>query len=114
MEKVKIEYVNVTDVTPYANNPRKNEKAVAAVAKSIKEFGILQPLVIDSDGTLVAGHTRLLACLELGVERVPCVRAHDKRFYVKHDLRLAAPSVVLREEETIADNFVVTAKREQA
>lgn len=68
---------NVDLIIPYKNNPRKNEKAVDAVANSIERFGFLQPLVIDKDNVVVVGHTRLKAAKKLGMETVPCVYAED-------------------------------------
>ena len=65
------------DLIPYANNPRQNEDAVKLVAASIKEFGFKVPIVIDSGGVIVAGHTRLLAAKSLGLDRVPCIVADD-------------------------------------
>ena len=67
----------VSDLIPYANNPRNNVDAVDAVAASIAEFGFKVPMVIDSRGVIVAGHTRLLAARRLGLETVPCVIADD-------------------------------------
>ena len=67
----------VAELIPYAKNPRKNDQAVDAVAASIKEFGFKVPIVIDSDGVIVAGHTRLKAALLLGLKTVPCVVADD-------------------------------------
>ena len=67
----------IEELTPYAKNPRKNDQAVNAVAASIKEFGFKVPIVIDSDGVIVAGHTRLKAALLLGLKTVPCVVADD-------------------------------------
>ena len=67
----------VSELIPYANNPRNNEGAVDAVAASIREFGFKVPMVIDGDGVIVAGHTRLLAAKKLGLESVPCVVADD-------------------------------------
>lgn len=49
----------VKDLIPYANNPRNNEQAVDTVAKSIKEFGFTNPIVVDSDNVVINGHTRL-------------------------------------------------------
>ena len=72
-----IHEIAVDELTPYENNPRNNEKAVDAVAASIKEFGFKVPIVIDSAGVIVAGHTRLKAALLLGLETVPCVVADD-------------------------------------
>ncbi len=62
---------------PYVNNPRDNAKAVDKVAASIKEFGFKVPMIIDRDGVIVTGHTRLLAAQKLGLAQVPCVIADD-------------------------------------
>ena len=67
----------VNDLIPYANNPRHNEDAVKFVAESIKAFGFRVPIIVDSGNVIVAGHTRLLAAKELGIEKVPCIRADD-------------------------------------
>ncbi len=77
MDKLKIIYKNVDELTPYVNNPRNNEMAVEPVAKSIKEFGFKVPIIIDKDGEIVAGHTRLKAAKELELEEVPCIIADD-------------------------------------
>ena len=70
-----IEYLDVNDITPYPFNPRDNEKAIPAVAASIKNFGFLIPCVVDADNVLVAGHTRTEAAKLLGLTEVPCIRA---------------------------------------
>ena len=62
---------------PYEKNPRKNDDAVQYVANSIKEFGFRVPIVIDSDNTIVCGHTRWKASKLLNMETVPCVVADD-------------------------------------
>lgn len=67
----------VSQLIPYERNPRKNENAVPYVANSIKEFGFKVPIVIDKDDVIVAGHTRLLAAKQLGMETVPCIVADD-------------------------------------
>lgn len=64
-------------VIPYARNPRRNDEAVAAVAASLKEFGWRQPLVVDGEGVLVVGHTRLKAARQLGMTEVPVHVASD-------------------------------------
>lgn len=69
--------VNVKELIPYINNPRINEHAVDYVAASIKEFGFKQPIVIDKDNVIIAGHTRLEAAKKLKLETVPCVLADD-------------------------------------
>lgn len=53
------------DIHPYEKNPRKNEKAVEYVAKSIKEFGLLVPLVLDKNDVIAAGDTRYKAAKKL-------------------------------------------------
>lgn len=73
--RIQIEYWDINDITPYAYNPRDNEKAIPAVAASIKAFGFLVPCVIDDEGNLVAGHTRTEAAKLLGLTEVPCVKA---------------------------------------
>lgn len=77
MEKVKILYKKIDELVPYANNPRHNDGAVDAVAESIKEFGFKVPIIIDEDGEIIAGHTRLKASKKLGMEEVPCIVASD-------------------------------------
>lgn len=65
----------LSELTPYANNPRLNDGAVDAVAASIKAFGFKVPLVVTADGVIVAGHTRLKAAQKLGLKTVPCIIA---------------------------------------
>lgn len=65
------------EIRPYENNPRHNEAAVKYVANSLREFKWKQPIVIDKDGVIVAGHTRWQAAKSLGWETAPCVIADD-------------------------------------
>lgn len=74
---MKIIEKSVEELTPYENNPRKNDGAVDAVAASIREFGFKVPIIIDKAGVIVAGHTRLKAAKKLGMETVPCIIADD-------------------------------------
>lgn len=67
----------VSELIPYVNNARKNDQAVDAVASSIKNYGFKQPIVIDSQGEVIAGHTRLKAAKKLNMEQVPCIIADD-------------------------------------
>lgn len=69
--------LKIDELKPYANNPRDNTNAVDAVAASIKEFGFKVPIVIDKDNVIIAGHTRLMAAEQLGLEKVPCIVADD-------------------------------------
>ena len=62
---------------PYDKNPRRNDKAVEAVAKSIREFGFRQPIVVDAGGVIVVGHTRCKAALRPGLKTVPVHVAAD-------------------------------------
>lgn len=74
---IKIIEKKVADLIPYENNARINDGAVDAVANSIREFGIKNPIIIDKDNVIVCGHTRIKACEQLGIEKVPCVIADD-------------------------------------
>ena len=67
----------ITDIQPYEKNPRRNDEAVQYVAESIRVFGWKQPIVIDRNNIVIAGHTRLKAAKKLGLTKVPCVVADD-------------------------------------
>jgi DNA modification methylase len=68
---MEIELRPLAEIKPYEKNPRVNDMAVEAVARSIREFGFRQPIVVDGDGVIVVGHTRWKAAAKLGLERVP-------------------------------------------
>lgn len=70
-------FKSIEDIKPYENNPRINDKAVKHVKKSIKRFGFKNPIIVDSDGIIICGHTRYKASIELGLEEVPCIIADD-------------------------------------
>jgi DNA modification methylase len=72
-----IELWDIERVKEYARNPRCNEGAVEAVAKSIREFGFRVPVIVDAADILIAGHTRLKAARKLGLAKVPVIRADD-------------------------------------
>ncbi len=74
---MKIEERLISSILPYARNPRRNDQAINKVASSIKGFGFRQPIVVDKDGTVVAGHTRLEAAYKLGLKSVPVHVAED-------------------------------------
>ena len=74
---MRIEEIPVENIVGYSGNPRKNDNAVNYVANSIKEFGFKQPIVIDKNNEIVAGHTRLKAAIKLHMKTVPCIRADD-------------------------------------
>ena len=74
---IKIIEKDINELVPYENNARINDKAVDVVANSIEEFGFKQPIIIDKNNVIVAGHTRTLACKKLGITKVPCIVADD-------------------------------------
>ena len=75
--KMKVIEKATAELKPYENNPRINDNAVDAVAKSISEFGFKVPIVIDSANVIICGHTRWRAAQVLGLEKVPCIIADD-------------------------------------
>ena len=74
---MKVELRTINKIKPYEKNPRKNDQAVEAVAKSLTEFGFRQPIVVDEHGVIVVGHTRWKAAQKLGLETVPVHVARD-------------------------------------
>ena len=77
MENLKITYKAISEIKEYEKNPRKNDGAVDKVAASIKEFGFKNPIIIDKNGIIIAGHTRLKAAKKLGFDKVPTILADD-------------------------------------
>ena len=92
---MEIVFKSVKELIPYVNNTRThNEKQVKQIASSIKEFGFNNPILIDAENEVIAGHGRLLASELLNMEEVPCiVLGHltkaQKKAYVIADNRLA-------------------------
>ena len=77
MSQIQVTYKKTSEIIPYDKNPRKNAEAVKYVAESIKEFGFKNPIIIDKNNVIVAGHTRLLAAKRLKIDEVPCIYADD-------------------------------------
>lgn len=77
MKELYINYKQTNSLVPYEDNPRFNDDAVPAVAKSIKNFGFKDPIIIDKNNVIIAGHTRLKAAKLLGLEKVPTVLVDD-------------------------------------
>lgn len=77
MDELNVKYRKVADILPYEKNPRNNDDAVEAVAASIREFGFKIPIVITGENVIIAGHTRIKAAKQLGMETVPCIIADD-------------------------------------
>jgi len=90
-----IEWLETKWLIPYAKNSRTHSEAqVAQIAGSIKEFGFNNPVLIDEDNGIIAGHGRVMAAQKLGLQAVPCIRlAHlsdtQRKAYVIADNRLA-------------------------
>lgn len=72
--KLKTEKVSVVDLIEYENNPRRNDKAVSAVLESIRKFGYVNPIIINGENVILAGHTRTKALKQAGVESVEVIR----------------------------------------
>jgi len=70
---LQIKQIEVTKIVPYWRNPRKNEAAVAAVKASIERFGFTQPIILDAELCIIAGHTRYMAAKQIGLTKIPCV-----------------------------------------
>ena len=89
---------NIDDLIPYANNSRTHsEEQTNQVASSIKEFGFTNPILIDDQGGIIAGHGRVLAAKKLGLKELPCVELvglteSQKKAYVIADNQLALNS----------------------
>ena len=74
---MKIELWSLDRIRPYPNNPRINDDAVDAVAASIREFGVRQAIVVDTEGVIICGHTRFKAAQKLGLDKLPVHVAKD-------------------------------------
>ena len=86
---MQIHDISISLLREYDNNPRNNDGAVDAVAASIREFGFKVPVIVDGDNVIVAGHTRVKAARELGMETVPCIIADDLTLEQIRAFRLA-------------------------
>jgi len=98
MKEHKYTKKNIDDLIPYANNSRTHsEEQTNQVASSIKEFGFTNPILIDDQGGIIAGHGRVLAAKKLGLKELPCVELvglteSQKKAYVIADNQLALNS----------------------
>ena len=95
MAKQQIEQVSIEALIPYARNSRTHSDAqVAQIAASIREFGFTNPILIDAEGGIIAGHGRTMAARKLGLDEVPCIRLSSltdaqKKAYIIADNKLA-------------------------
>jgi ParB family chromosome partitioning protein len=114
--KTSYKTIDISALTPYAKNSRTHsERQIEQIADSIKEFGFLNPIIIDENKIVIAGHGRLLAAQKLGIEKVPVVETKhlteaQRRAYVIADNNLALSagwdtSILLDELSLIADDF---------
>ena len=86
---MKIEQVKIKDVFPYLRNAKRHDKVqISNVAESIKQFGMVQPIVVDKDNNVIIGHCRLLACKQLKMKEVPIVKLEDLTPEEANKLRL--------------------------
>ena len=116
---MKIEQVAVTALIPYAKNSRTHDDAqVAQIAASIKEFGWTNPILVDGDNSIIAGHGRLLAARKLGYKEVPTIELTDltetqKKAYIIADNRLALNAgwdndlLTIELNDLLADGFAL-------
>ena len=97
-KKYKMQDRNVADLIPYVNNSRvHSDEQVLQICSSIREFGFTNPVLIDEDNGVVAGHGRLMAAKKLGLEKVPCIilaglSEAQKKAYVIADNQLSLTS----------------------
>lgn len=115
----RIERIGVETLLPYAKNSRTHsDEQVAQIAASIKEFGFNNPILIDKENTIIAGHGRLLAARRAGMVDVPCIRLDhltetQRKAYVIADNRLALSAgwdnemLTIELNELLADDFAL-------
>ena len=90
-----LQYLPIDELIPYARNSRTHsDEQVAQIAASIKEFGFTNPVLIDDDGGIIAGHGRCMAARKLKLDEVPCIRLTglteaQKKAYIIADNKLA-------------------------
>ena len=92
---MQIEHLHVSTLIPYVNNAREHsEEQVDQIAASIKKFKFNNPVLVDKEHGIIAGHGRVLAAMRLGLETVPCIRLDhlsevEKKAYIIADNKLA-------------------------
>ena len=94
-DKLKVSYRRIEDLIPYARNARTHsDDQVARIAGSIKEFGWTNPILVDGENGIIAGHGRLAAARKLGMSEVPVIELDglsdvQKRAYIIADNKMA-------------------------
>lgn len=92
---LEIQYIDIKLLIPYANNSRTHDEGqIKQIAASIKEFGFTNPVLIDEDNGIIAGHGRIMAASLLKMDKVPCITLKgltpaQKKAYVIADNKLA-------------------------
>jgi DNA modification methylase len=92
---MQVEQINIETLIPYANNARTHSEAqVAQIAASIREFGFNNPVLIDEQSSIIAGHGRVLAARKLELDSIPCIRLNhlsetQRRAYIIADNKIA-------------------------
>ena len=84
-----VKEIEIGRLKEYGNNPRRNERAVQPVANSLKKFGFINPIIVNKDLVILAGHTRLKAARANGLEKVPVVIVDDMTEDQENAFRLA-------------------------
>lgn len=96
--KLQIVYKNVDDLIPYARNAKiHDENNINLIAGSIKSFGFNNPVLLDGENGIIAGHGRVLASKKLGIKQIPTIELQglsdaEKRAYIIADNRLTEKS----------------------
>lgn len=95
LKNLNVQYLGVSDLIPYAKNARTHsDEQVAQIAASIREFGWTNPVLVDGDNGIIAGHGRVLAARKLGMDKAPCIELKhltevQRRAYVIADNKVA-------------------------
>ena len=98
-DQLQIEDIPISEIIPYENNPRiHNKKQIALLEQSITEFSFTNPVLIDENGELLAGHGRLLAAKKLGLKSVPSIRITHLSAEQKRAYRIADNQLTIRGE----------------
>lgn len=115
----KIEQISIAELIPYVNNSRTHsDEQVAQIAASIREFGFNNPILIDKDNGIIAGHGRIQAARKLNLETVPCIRLEhltetQRKAYIIADNRLALNAgwneelLTIELNDLLADGFAL-------
>lgn len=70
---MEVQSIDITQIRPYSRNPRKNDKSIKLLQKSIQQYGFTQPITVDSEMTILTGHSRYFAARALGITHIPTI-----------------------------------------